>query len=691
MSRSLLLGTALLAAPVLAAPAAPAPAQAHGIDLAGMDKSVTPGDDFYGFANGNWMKATEIPADRASYGVFTQLAEEANRRTQQLIQDAAQRAAKTEQAEAKAGSDERKIGDYYWSYMDEAGIETKGLLPLKPVLEAISQIADRHQLAKVLGDQLRTDVDPLNMTNFYTDHLFGLWVAQDFNDPERYTPYLLQGGLGLPDRDYYLADNPKMAEIRQKYQAHVAAMLRLAQYPDADARAARIVALEHKIAQAHWPRVDSEDVLKANNPWSSKDFAAKAPGLDWDAFFAAAELSKQDHFIVWQASAITGLSALTASEPLDAWKDWLTFHALEHFAGVLPKAFVDERFDFFGKTLTGTPKQRDRWKRAVDATNGALGMAVGRLYVKRYFPPEAKAKAKAMVKEIVAAFGKRIDALDWMAPATKAKAKEKLKTLVVGIGYPDKWRDYSGLQVVRGEALANAQRAERFDYERNVKKLGQKVDRAEWSLDPQTVNAVNMPLQNALNFPAAILDRPFFDAKAPMAVNFGGIGSTIGHEISHSFDDQGSQFDASGKLTNWWTPQDLAHFKAASQRLAAQFSSYQALPDMKVNGQLTLSENIADVAGVSAAYDGYRMANHGKIGPTAQGLTGDQQFFLSFGQVWRTKMREPLLRRLLLTDGHAPGMFRASTVRNLDAWYPAFGVKEGQKLFLAPADRVKVW
>jgi predicted metalloendopeptidase len=575
--------------------------------------------------------------------------------------------------------------------MDEAGIEAKGLTPLKPEFDRIAAIKDNRSLSAYLGSTLRADVDPLNATNLYTDHIFGVWVNQAFEQPGRNVPYILQGGLGMPDREYYLSKSPKMAALRTKYQAHIASVLKLAGIADADAKAARIMALETKIATAHTSRADSEDVKKANNPWTRASFAKRAPGLDWNAYFAAAGLAAQPDFIVWQPGAVTGTAALVASQPVTVWKDYLAYHLIAHYSGVLPKAFVNESFSFYGTALSGTPKIRDRWKRAINATNAALGEPVGKLYVARYFPPAAKAKIEGMVKELIAAYRARISRLAWMSPATKEKALAKLATLKVGVGYPDKWRDYSSLKIVRGDALGNLQRSEQFEYRYALAKLHQKVDRGEWAMDPQTVNAVNLPLVNALNFPAAILQPPFFDPKADDALNYGSIGATIGHEISHSFDDQGSQFDAQGKLNNWWTPADLAHFQAASTKLVKQYDGYRPFPDLAVNGKQTLGENIADVAGLSAAYDAYILSLHGKPAPVLDGLSGDQRFFLAFSQSWRSKEREAALRQQILTDGHAPAEYRADTVRNLDAWYKAFTVKPGQKLFLKPEDRVQVW
>jgi len=664
-------------------PAATAPA-ARGIDLAGIDRTVAPGDNFFAYANGAWVKTTEIPPDRSSYSIGTMLEELTSQRTAALIKQAAGR-------RAPAGSEARKIGDYYSSYMDEASIEAKGLRPLQPTLDRIAAIEDKEALARALGGMLRADVDVFNNTNLYTGNLFGLWVAQDLDDPARYSPFLLQGGLGMSDREYYLDPSPRMADIRSKYQAHIAAVLKLARIPDAEPRAARIFDLEHGIAQAHWSRTESENVVNGNNHWTRQDFEARAPGLDWPAFFTAAGLKDQPVFVVWQPSAVTGISALVAGQPLETWKDYLGFRAIEHASAFLPKAFVDESFAFYSRVLTGTPKQRDRWKRGVAATNAALGEAVGKLYVGRYFSPSEKARAEEMVRNLMAAFGRRIDKLSWMTPETKARAKAKLATLKVGVGYPDRWRDYSGLEVVRGDALGNAHRAELFEYRRNLSKLGKPIDRTEWVMTPQTVNAVNLPVMNALNFPAAILQPPRFDSKRTAAANYGATGATIGHEISHSFDDQGAQFDATGKLANWWTEEDLAHFQASSARLVKQYDGYRPFADIAVNGKQTLSENIADVAGLAAAYDAYRLSLEGKEAPVVQGLSGNQQFFLSFTQNWRQKIREPALRQRILTDSHSPAEYRGDTVRNLDAWYEAFDVKFGQALYLAPADRVHIW
>jgi len=656
----------------------------HGIAIDNMDPSVKPGDNFYEYANGAWIKRTEIPPDRSRIGVFSTLDDLSNKRTVGLIEEAVK-------SNAPAGSNTRKIADLYTSYMNDAAIEAKGLDPLRPQLEAIAAIHDKHELARALGESLRADVDALNNTNFHTANLFGLWVAPGFNDSEHYAAYLLQGGLQLPDREYYLTDTTRMRDIRTKYLAHIATMLKLAGFTDTDARAQRIVDLEHAIAERHLTLAENEDIQKANNPWKQADFSTKAPGLDWAEYFRAAGLSNQSSFIVWQPTAFAGESALVASTDLETWKDWLSFHFIEAYAAVLPRALADERFAFFGKALTGTTEQRPRWQRGVATVNGLLGDAVGQIYAQRYFSPEAKAQAEAMVANIIAAFRKRIDALDWMNPATKAEAQTKLTTLYVGIGYPDTWRDYSAYNVKADDIFGNLWRGRLFDYHHDVARLGHPIDRKEWTMEPQTVNAVNLPLQNALSFPAAILQPPFFDPLAPAAANYGAIGSVIGHEISHTFDTEGSAFDSKGRVRDWWTPSDFAHFKAATARLAAQYDSYKPFPDLSVNGKQTLAENIADNAGISASFDAYHASLAGKSAPTQDGFSGDQQFFIAFGQNWGSKQREAALRQQVMTDPHSPSEYRADGVRNVDAWYPAFNVQPGDKLYLASPDRVQIW
>ncbi|WP_394828793.1 M13 family metallopeptidase [Pendulispora albinea] len=669
--------------PAPPAPVAPAPA-AHSIDLEAMDRSVRPGADFFLFANGSWYAKTEIPPDRNTTGTSLRVTQEVEQRTRALLEEAAH-------AGAPAGSIAQRIGDHYASYLDEVTIESRGVAPLAPLLERVAKIKDARALASYLGASLRADVDPLNNTNLHTDHLLGLFVEQDLNDPSRYAPYLLQGGLGMPDRSYYLDETPRMQAARLAYVRYLATILRLAGVKGPDAKAARAFELEKKLASVHATRTESGDVSKGNNPWTRADFAAKAKGLDWNAFFAAAGLEAPAGFIVWHPRAVSGIAALAKSEPLDVWRDYLTARAIDHVTRFLPKAFVEANFGFYGKELRGSQALPPRARVAADLTTKWLPDSVGKVYVERHFPPETKQAVMAMVNEIVGAFGRRIDSLTWMTPATKVKAKEKLATLKVGIGYPDVWRDESGFNVVRGDALGNFERAELFEYKRNLQKLGKPVDRGEWAMPVNIVNAVNLPVRNALNIPAASLGPPYFDPKATAAANYGAVGLTFGHEISHSFDNEGSKFDAKGRFVDWWTPADRAQFDAAAAALAAQFSTYKPFPDAAVDGKLTLSENIADLAGLSAAFDGWRASLGGAPAPVSGGLSGEQQFFLAFAQKWQTKMREPLLRMILTTDGHAPARYRTLTVRNLDAWYSAFDVAPSDPLFLAPNARVRVW
>ncbi len=589
--------------------------------------------------------------------------------------------------------------------MDEAAIEAKGIAPLRPHLDAIAAIRNKHDLARALGETLRSDVDPLNEANFHTTNLFGLWVAPGFNDPERYTAYLLQGGLEMPDREYYLSDSPEMRDIRSKYQTHVATILKLAGFSDTDARAVHVIELEHAIAEKHVRFADEQDISKANNTWKQADFAANAPGLDWAEYFRGAGLSQQASFIVWQPTAFTGESALVASIPLDTWRDWLAFHLIDTYAAILPKGFADERFAFFGKALSGQTDQLPRSQRGVSLINspldetgnsilegrGVLGYAVGQMYAHRYLSPETKAQVEAMVGNIIAAFRRRINALSWMDSTTKAEAQAKLDTLYVGVGYPETWRDYSAYEVKADDIFGNLWRGGLFDYHRYVARLGHAVDRKEWVFTPQTVDAMQLPLQNAITFPAGFLQPPLFDAQATAAVNYGALGALIGHEISHTFDIEGSAVDSTGRVRNWWKPAALAHFKAATASLVAQYDAYKPFPDLAVNGKQTLNENIADLGGLAAAYDAYHASLAGKTDPLQNGLSGDQQFFLAFAQNQCSKSSEAFLRQTVMTDEHSPDEFRPATVRNHDAWYAAFDVKPGDKLYLAPADRVHIW
>ena len=654
------------------------------VNLSYLDHAVKPGDDFFLYACGDWMKRTEIPADRQEVDLGTPLSDQTEKRVADLIAEAGK-------DQSSASDKSRKIADLYQSFMDQSAIEAKALSPLKPHLDSIAAIGNKRDLARALGETLRADVDALNNTNFHTANLFGLWVAPGFNDSEHYTAYLMQGGLQLPDREYYLSDSDSMREIRAKYRAHIATMLKLAGFDDTDARASRIVELENAIAEKHTSLAENDDIQKANNTWKASDFAVKAPGLDWAEYFRGAGLSGQKSFIVWQPGAFVAESSLVASTPLQTWKDWLAFHLIEAQGAGLPKAFGEEQFAFFGKILSGTPQQRERWKRGVSLVSNFLGDDVGQLYAQRYFPPEAKAQVEAMVANIKAAFRKRIDALNWMSATTKAEAQAKLDTLYVGIGYGESWHDYSNYEVKADDLFGNLWRGELSEYQRQVARLGTPIDRKEWSMTAQTINAVNLPLQNALNFPAGILQPPYFDPQAPAAANYGSIGQVIGHEISHTFDNEGSAFDSKGKVRNWWTPDDFAHFQAATAKLAAQYDTYKPFPDLALNGKQTLGENIADLGGLAAAYDAYKTSLAGQPAPVQAGLSGDQQFFLAFAQAWAEKDRAAALRQQVLTDGHSPGHYRTFEVRNLDAWYAAFDVKPGESLYLTPTDRVQIW
>lgn len=682
-----LLGTALVANIAMAAD----PIVVHtaavpgglGILPESMDRNVRPGDDFYAFANGTWTKTATIPADRTNIGGFFIASEATDAQLGELIQRIAA-------SKVNADTDAGRIRDFYRAYLDIAAIERAGLRPVQADLARFAAITDRTALSRVLGEQLRADVDPLNATNYFTENLFGAFVTQALAGGE-VMPYILQGGLGLPEREYYLSDDRKMAEIRSKYRTYIAQIFSEVGTVDGAAKAQRVYDLELKIAAAHASREDSENFQKSADEWTRADFVHKAPGIDWTAFFTAAQLGGQQKFAAYHAEAIPKIAALVASEPLEAWKDWLAFHQISRNAEVLPARIDAARFAFYGTVLSGAKEQRPREKRALAALNASLGDALGKLYVEKYFPASAKAEIQDMVERIKAAFARRIEAIDWMAPATKREALSKVHNIVVGVGYPDSWKSYAGLKVSPTQAYANRQAASRVNYRQQLAKIGKPLDRGEWWMNAQLVNAVNLPVQNGLNFPAAILQRPFFDPSADLAANYGAIGAVIGHEISHSFDNNGAAFDAGGKMRNWWTEADLARFTAAGKALSDQYDAYEPFPGVHVNGKLTLGENIADVAGLAASYDAYRASLQGREAPVIGGFTGDQRFFLAFAQSWATKMRDETYRARLATDGHAPGMYRALTVRNIDAWYKAFDIKPGDRLYLPPEKRVKVW
>ena len=655
-----------------------------GIIPASMDNSVRPGDDFFAYANGNWVKNTAIPADRSNIGGFYIADQERERQSRELIDEILK-------ANPAANTNEGRIANYYRAYLNTDTIDRAGLTPARADLNAIAAITDKRALSAAIGSTIRADVDPLNLTNFQTDNLFGVFVTQGLNTPGETLPYILQGGIGMPEREYYLSADPKMAGIRDKYRAYVETVMKAAGNPDPKAAAARIMDLETKIARAHATRDVSEDYNRPPVVWTRAELEQHAPGIDWGALLNAAQLGHAPKFEAYHDGAIPRLAGLVGSEPLANWKDWLAFHTLNQQAAVLPKPIRDASFAFYGTTLTGTPQQRSRDRLALGATSNALQDAVGKAYVDKYFPASAKAEVKNMVDGIKAAFARRVQAIDWLAPSTKQEALKKVETIDVGVGYPDHWRDYSALTISPDNAYANQKAAVLAEYRNQLAKIGKPMDRNEWWMPPQLVNAVNLPVQNALNFPAAILQRPFFDAKADPAYNYGAIGSTIGHEISHSFDNNGAAFDSTGLMRNWWTPNDLKRFQQSGSALAAQYDSYEALPGLRVNGKLTLGENIADVAGLAAAYDAYKASLKGKPAPVLDGFTGDQRFFIAYAQAWASKMRDEALRGRIATDDHSPGQFRALTVRNLDPWYAAFNVKPGDKLYLPPEKRVKVW
>ncbi len=662
----------------IAAAAAPVP---ESVDTQDIDHSVKPGDDFYHYANGNWLKTTAIPAGQSSFDTRAILTEKTSRRVRDLIQAAAA-------SKSGKGSITQKVGDYYASFMDTDGIEAKGLTPLADEMAVISKIKDKASLSSYLGGTLNTEVDALTANG---DHVFGVWVNQSFMDSEHYVFHLLQGGLGMPDRDDYLDPSPKTAALRAQYQAHIAAILKLAGVADSASKAAGILSLEIRMAQTHAPDSDAADVFKQNNPWKRADFGVKAPGMDWDAYFKSAAVAGQSEFIVWQPSAMTGTSALVNSESIDVWKDYLRFHLIEHYASVLPKAVAAEDAAFYGTVLSGTSPVPDRSKDAIAATNAALGQAVGQLYTQHYFPPEAKGRARAMVSDLITAYRNRISNLTWMSPPTKEKALAKLAALKIGVGYPDTWIDYSSLDVVRGDAFGNMRRAEAFNRSGNLAKLTQPADPAEWRIDPQIVGAVIVFTPNTETFSAGLLQPPYFDFQGDAASNYGSAGAGIAHEISHSFDELGNIYDAQGRLGLWWTAEDLASYHAAAAKLVTQFDGYCPLADLCVNGKQVLSENIADLAGLLTAHDAYVLSLKGKSDVVIDGLSGEQRFFLAFAQRWRKMQTEAALRRQITTDHHAPGEYRSDTVRNVEAWYKAYNTAPGDKLYLKPEDRVAIW
>jgi putative endopeptidase len=644
-----------------------------GLDLSARDLSVKPGDDFYRYATGHWLQTHTIPADRTRWGTLDQLSEQADERVRDLIQSLPEH--------APPGSIEQKVSDYYHAFLDQAAIDAAGLKPAQPALEAIAAARSYEDIATLMGRpdlQLKSPMD------------FG--IGLDAKNPDRYLTIIAQGGLGLPDRDYYLKDEPKLQEIRTQYQAHLEKMLSLASVPDAAANAAQILALETKMAECQWPRAKVRERDLTYNLRSLVQLEQMAPEFSWKALFAAAGLQDRKEVNVAQPDAIEKLAKVFRSVPVPVWQSYLEAHYLDTYAAVLPKQFDAEAFDFFGRKLNGQQEQRERWKRAVASVNSELGEAVGQLYVKQYFPPAAKARALELVENLRRAYATHFATVPWMSAATRKRALEKLAAFRPKIGYPDKWRDYSALQVRSKDALGNQVRAELFEWHRELKRIDQPADRGEWHMTPQTVNAYYNPVFNEVVFPAAILQPPYFDPHADAAVNYGAIGGVIGHEMGHGFDDQGAKSDAKGVLRTWWLPEDTAAFKKLGDELAAQYDTYEAVDGLHVNGRLTLGENIGDLSGLTIAYVAYHLSLHGNKAPVLDGLTGDQRLFLAWAQGWHTLIRDERLRNQVMTDPHSPAQFRVNgVVRNIDAWYEAFDVKPGDKLYLPPQRRVHIW
>jgi len=643
-----------------------------GFDLSGRDVAASPGQDFFQYANGGYMKSLVIPGDRTSYGAFDSLNELSQNRLHALLDKAA--------ADKAAAGDSAKVGALYRSFMDEAKVNALGAKPMAADLAAIRAEKTKADVARRMGLAQHT----------FGGSVFSAAVQVDGKDPDHYAVYLNQAGLNLPDRDYYL--EPGFAAKKAAYEAYVAKMLTLAKWPKPAANAKAIVALETEIARASWTRAEQRDDNKMYNPYEVSQLAALAPGFDWPAFMAGAGLTKATRVVAQENTAFPKIAAIFAKTPLETLKAWQAFTVADQAAPYLSKPFVDARFDFRGKVLTGQQAQRPRWKRGVQLVDTQIGEALGKVYVQAYFPPESKAKMLALVGDIRTAMKGRIEQLDWMSPATKAKALEKLAAFTVKIGYPDKWRDYSALTVKDGDLYGNFNRASTFDWDYRVARLGGPVDRAEWGMTPSTINAYYNPTGNEIVFPAAILQPPFFDPQGDMAVNYGAIGGVIGHETTHGFDDQGRHFDGTGRLVDWWTPEDAAKFEAQTVKLGKQYGAFEVLPGAKINGDLTMGENIADLGGLLLALDAYHASLHGRPAPIVDGLTGDQRVFLGWAQVWRGKTRDDALRQQLVSDPHSPERARVDVpMRNVDAFYAAFGVKPGDPMYVAPADRVRIW
>ena len=646
-----------------------------GVDLTAFDRSVRPQDDFYNFVNGSWMKTVQIPPDKSTWGSFATLADESDTALKGILDDVT----KTPQ---KPGSTEQQVADLYLSFMDTARIETLGTEPLGNELKQIAALSAPADLAGLLGRLARPGVRGP----------FAAFVGPDQKKSTENIVSITQAGLGMPDRDYYLRDDAKSVQTREAYQKYVTTMLTLAKQPDPAGAAGRIVALETSIAKLHWDRAKNRDRDATYNKMTVAQLAASMPAFNWPTYLRAAGMEKATEVIVRQPDYFTALNDLIRTTPLSTWKEALTFELISTYSDELPDAFGQAQFEFRGRVLQGLQERRARDKRGIDEVENLMGEPLGKLYVARYFKPEAKARMDQLVKNLLAAFKVGIDELDWMSPATKKEAQAKLAKFTVKIAYPDEWRDYSSIAVKRDDLMGNVKRAAGFQYDDMVSRLGKPVDKTRWGMTPQTVNAYYNFVNNEIVFPAAILQPPFFDAEADDAVNYGAIGAVIGHEISHGFDDQGSKSDGDGNMRNWFTPEDLKAFQARGAKLAAQYEAHKPIDDIPINGKLTLGENIGDLSGLEVAFRAYRMSLGGSTPPVVEGFTGDQRFFLGYAQVWRTAMRPETLRQRLVVDPHSPGMYRALVpLTNMQAFYDAWDVKPGDRMYRAPEDRVKIW
>ena len=646
-----------------------------GITKKNMDTLVNPGDNFAEYVNGTWLKTMKIPADKASYGAFDMLYDKSQKDVKTIIEEAA----KQKNAE---GSNEQKIGDAYSSFMNRKDRDAKGVAPIQSELKSIDAIKDYNDLASFFGTANRTGISiPFNIS-----------VYTDFKDPSKYILITWQGGLGLPEREYYTSTDPKMAEIRKKYLGHVEKMLQLGGIQNPTESAAKIMALETSMASNHMKKEDTRDMMKLYNKYATADLKTVMPDFNWTAMLTKASVEKEKNIVVTQVEYLKSLNNIIKTTPIDTWKTYLKWGVINKSASLLTTELDNQNFEFYSKTLNGTEKPEEDWKRAVNTVNASLGEVVGKVYVEKHFSPEAKERMVGMVKNLLKAYSESIKKLDWMSADTKKEALKKVDKFMIKIGYPDKWIDYSSLKIAKNDLYGNTQRSTEFEYKRNLDKLGKPVDRAEWGMTPQTVNAYYNPSLNEIVFPAAILQPPFFDLNADDAVNYGAIGAVIGHEIGHGFDDQGSTFDGDGVLKNWWTPADLTAFKAKTGALVAQYSSFKAFPDLSVNGAYTLGENIGDLGGLSIAIKAYKESLGGKEAPVMDGFTGMQRVFLGWGQVWGEKTREEALRSQIASDPHSPAKFRINgVVRNVPEFYEAFKIKPTDSLYLAPEKRVKIW